>query len=127
MKPTTEVELEVRYAETDQMALVHHSNYLRWFEVARTHHCEKTGHHYADIEELGYWLVVTGATVRYRQGARYGETVRVGCTVDWVATRALQFGYEVHCGERLLATGTSARSVPDRRSSSWESCWLPSS
>ena len=115
VKPRTEVELEVRYAETDQMGVVHHSNYLCWFEVARTRHCEESGHHYADIEEQGHWLVVTGASIRYRQGARYGEKVVVSCALDWVATRAVQFAYEVRCEGRLLATGTTEHVWVDRK------------
>ena len=116
MKPRSEIDLEVRYAETDQMGVVHHANYLVWFEVARTRLCEREGHPYAAIEEQGYWLVVTGATVRYRRGARYGETVQVSCQVDWVGTRGLRFGYEVHCNTKRLATGTTEHVWVDRRS-----------
>ncbi len=67
-----EIELEVRDAETDPMGVVHHANYLIWFEQARTSLCSATGYHYADIEKLGYLLMVTGAQLEYRQGARYG-------------------------------------------------------
>lgn len=123
MKPRTEVELEVRYAETDQMGVVHHSNYLCWFEVARTRHCEESGHHYAAIEEQGYWLVVTAASIRYRQAARYGDHVVVSCVLDWVATRVLQFAYEVHSNGRLLATGTTEHVWVDR--STGRPCRIP--
>ena len=107
MKQEIEIELEVRYAESDQMGIVHHSNYLVWFEVARTRLCLEAGFHYASIEEMGYWLVVTGSSVRYRSGARYGETVTVSCSLDWVGTRALQFAYAVRCGDKRIATGTT--------------------
>ena len=107
MKEQIEIELEVRYAESDQMGIVHHSNYLVWFEIARTRLCLEAGFHYASIEEMGYWLVVTGSAVRYRSGARYGETVTVSCEMDWVGTRALQFAYAVRRGDKRIAAGTT--------------------
>jgi YbgC/YbaW family acyl-CoA thioester hydrolase len=84
MTETTEpirstTEIEVRYIETDQMGVVHHANYVAWFELARTHLCALSGYRYADIETLGYLLMVTGVEVRYRRPARYGETVAVIC------------------------------------------------
>ena len=116
MRARTEIPIEVRYAETDQMGVVHHANYLAWFELARTRLCEEAGHHYAAIEELGYWLVVSGATVRYRQGARYGETVTVSCELDWLGTRALEFGYDVTFEGTRLASATTEHVWVDRRS-----------
>ncbi|MEE8138328.1 MAG: thioesterase family protein [Thermoanaerobaculia bacterium] len=102
-----EIELEVRYAETDQMGVVHHANYLIWFEQARTSLCTATGYHYADIEKLGYLLMVTGAQLEYRQGARYGDTVRVICWLDRLNSRALRFAYEVRREDELLARGST--------------------
>ena len=80
--PASEVEIEVRYKETDQMGVVHHSNYLVWFELARTHHCRAAGMAYREIEDAGYWLMVTGVQLRYRGGARYGDRVRVRCWLE---------------------------------------------
>ena len=73
------VDVEVRYAETDQMGVVHHSVYLVWFELARTRLCLETGYHYSEIEDLGYFLVVTRTEARLLRGATYGETVGVTC------------------------------------------------
>lgn len=89
------VDIEVRYAETDQMGVVHHAVYPVWFEIARTSLCEKTGYHYAEIEQLGYLLMVTGVEVRYLRSAHYGDTVRVCCRLARLASRALAFEYEV--------------------------------
>ncbi|HYH45880.1 MAG TPA: thioesterase family protein [Thermoanaerobaculia bacterium] len=103
----SQIEVEVRYAETDQMRVVHHANYVVWFELARTRLCSLSGFHYADIERLGYLLMVTGVEVRYRRPARYGDTVTVACWGERLASRGLRFAYEVSKGGELLATGAS--------------------
>lgn len=105
MKQSSEVEFEVRYAETDRMGIVHHANYLVWFELARTRFCSDAGMPYPQIEELGYFMIITQAQQNYRQSATYGDTVKVACWLDWVASRGLQFGYRVSRGEQVLTTG----------------------
>lgn len=102
-----EIDVEVRYAETDQMGVVHHSNYLVWFELARTRLCADSGTTYAEIEELGYYLMVTGAHLQYRGGARYGQTVKVRCWLDRLASRVVHFAYEARHGGELLVTGVT--------------------
>lgn len=99
--------VEVRYAETDQMGIVHHSNYVIWFELARTGLCSKSGFHYREIEDMGYQLVVTRTETRHLRGARYGDTVRVRCRGEKYSSRGLRFAYEVFEGETLLASGAT--------------------
>lgn len=108
--------MEVRYAETDQMGVVHHSVYLVWFELARTRLCLESGHHYADVEKLGYYLVVTRTETRLLAGAAYGDTVRVVCWLDRMGSRGLRFAYEVRRGEDLIATGATEHVWVDRAS-----------
>jgi acyl-CoA thioester hydrolase len=100
-----EIEVEVRYAETDQMGVVHHANYLVWFELARTRLCSLSGYHYSDIEKLGYLLMVTGAELNYRRSARYGDTVLVSSWIDRLGSRGLNFAYEVVFDGQVLVTG----------------------
>jgi acyl-CoA thioester hydrolase len=100
-------EIEVRYAETDQMGVVHHANYIIWFELARTRLCALSGYHYADIEKMGYLLMVTGVEARYRRPARYGDHIRVVCWGDHLGSRGMRFAYEVYKDDDLLATGFS--------------------
>jgi acyl-CoA thioester hydrolase len=102
-----ETEIEVRYAETDQMGVVHHANYVVWFELARTRLCALSGFHYADVERLGYFLMVTGVQLSYRKPARYGDTVRVVCWGDRLGSRGVRFAYEVRNGGDLLVTGAT--------------------
>lgn len=101
------IDVEVRYAETDQMGVVHHANYLVWFELARTRLCEQGGHRYADIEAAGHYLVVTRTETRYGTGARYGDTVQVTCWLDKLGSRGLRFAYEVRRGGERLASGAT--------------------
>ena len=105
MKQHAEVEFDVRYAETDQMGIVHHANYLVWYELARTRFCAEAGTPYPEIEKLGFFLIITQAQQDYRLAALYGDTVRVTCWLDWVSSRSLQFGYRVMRNDQLLSTG----------------------
>lgn len=113
----TEIEVEVRYAETDQMGVVHHANYVVWFELARTALCSVTGFHYADIERLGYLLMVTGVEARYHRPARYGDAARIVCWCERMGSRGLRFAYEVRKGEERLVTGATEHIWIDKATS----------
>jgi acyl-CoA thioester hydrolase len=101
------VPIEVRYAETDQMGVVHHANYLIWFEVARTRLCAEAGFHYAEIERQGHLILVTGAALSYRGAAHYGDHLEVGCCLGRLASRGLRFAYRVLRQQEVLVTGTT--------------------
>ncbi|HUO86673.1 MAG TPA: thioesterase family protein [Thermoanaerobaculia bacterium] len=111
------IDVEVRYAETDQMGVVHHGEYVVWFEIARTRLCADSGWHYADIERLGYHLMVTGVELSYRRPARYGETVQVTCSIARLGSRGLTFAYRVERAGELLVRGTTGHVWVDRASS----------
>ena len=100
-------QIEVRYAETDQMGVVHHANYLVWFELARTDYCRRLGIRYTEIEDRGYLLMVVGASLKYRRPTRYGEDVTVECTLNRCASRGLTFGYRVLVDGRPSAVGST--------------------
>jgi acyl-CoA thioester hydrolase len=95
MKDIVDVDIRVRYAETDQMGVAYYANYLVWFEVGRSEFCRKRGFRYAELEALGYKLVVTDVHCRYRSSARYDETVVVRTRLKGVNKRMITFGYEV--------------------------------
>ena len=101
------ISVEVRYAETDQMGIVHHANYLVWFELARTALCRLSGYAYSEIEKAGYLLVVTGAELKYRKPARYEETLDVSAWIERLASRSIRFRYEVRRRGELLVTGST--------------------
>jgi acyl-CoA thioester hydrolase len=110
------IDVEVRYAETDQMGVVHHAEYVVWFEMARTRLCAESGFHYADIERLGYFLMVTAVEVSYRRAARYGDTVQVACALERLGSRGLRFAYRVRRAGELLVRGATEHVWVDRAS-----------
>ena len=73
----TESRVRVRYKETDQMGIAHHSNYIVWFEIGRTEYCRAAGLPYRSMEDAGLLILVTAVECRYRRPARYDDAVSV--------------------------------------------------
>lgn len=101
------LELSVRFVETDAMGVVHHSNYLVWFEAARVHWMDVAGVPYAEVAAGGNHFAVIAANVEYRAPARFGDTVRVTASLTHMRSRRVRFDYVVTnvAGGALLATG----------------------
>jgi len=91
----TASEVRVRYAETDQMGVAYHANYLVWCEVGRTDFIRALGMTYAELEKQGVMLAVADAQLRYHASARYDELVRIETRLLDVRSRGVTFGYEV--------------------------------
>lgn len=98
----------VRYAETDQMGIVHHSAYVIWMEEGRSEFMRQKHVDYANVEKRGLSLAVTELNVRYIASAHYGEQVTVRTWVDSLRSRMLVFGYEIVNAEtkQKLITGS---------------------
>lgn len=112
--PPTEIEFRVRYAETDQMGVVYHTNYLVWCEVGRTDFIRKRGMSYADIERSGTLLAVADLSARFHGAARYEQLIRVQTTLTDLQSRLIVFEYLItnaETGERLVTARTSLISV----------------
>lgn len=99
----------VRYVETDAMGITHHSNYIAYFEEARSHHMRERGVDYADFERSGYWLTVTEVHARYLVPTRYAQRITARCWIDELKSRVIRFGYEIVDAEsdQLCVTGYS--------------------
>lgn len=91
----SEVTLWVRYAETDSMRIVHHSNYLVYFEEARSDYMRQRGENYAHFERDGFNLAVTEVNARYLRPALYGQQITIRCWIADVQSRGMTFRYEV--------------------------------
>lgn len=92
---TTSIEFRVRYAETDQMGVVYHANYLVWCELGRTELIRSRGSSYAELERSGTLLAVADASLRYHAAARYDDLIRVDAWIEEVRSRTVTFGYLV--------------------------------
>ena len=91
-----ETEVRVRYAETDQMGIVHHSNYLVWFEAGRSDLCRQKGFSYKEMEEQGDSLLVVAETYcRYKSPAYYEDVLLIRTKVGEIRSRSIRFIYEV--------------------------------
>ena len=103
-----DVTVRVRYAETDQMGVVYHSNYLIWFEVGRVELMRALGFDYKQMEiEDDTYIVVADVHCRYHHPARYDELLIVRTRILEAKNRVLKFGYELFRQEdqKLLASG----------------------
>jgi acyl-CoA thioester hydrolase len=112
--PHHDVEFRVRYAETDQMGVVYHTNYLVWCEVGRTDFIRARGMSYAAIERAGIGLAVSELSARFHGAARYDDLVRVRTTLAEVRSRGITFDYLItraESGERLVSARTALVSI----------------
>jgi acyl-CoA thioester hydrolase len=103
-----DVTVRVRYAETDQMGVVYHANYLIWFEVGRVELMRALGFDYKLMEiEDDTFIVVADAHCRYHHPAHYDELLTVRTSILEAKNRTLKFGYELfrQSDNKLLATG----------------------
>src|SRR5579884_1840030 len=114
MTTTGEITIRVRYAETDRMGLLHHANYLVYFEQGRTELLRDQGVTYKDLEDQGFLLVLTKVEVRYRRPARYDDLLTLRTIVERVTHVRIDHRYEVLCGGQLLAEGSSTLACVDR-------------
>ena len=96
-------EIEIRYAETDQMGVVYHANYLVWMEVGRTQLISDLGFSYADMEKEGIISPVIDLQVQYKKPMKYGETVRVHTWIEEYNGFKVAYGYEMYTPDGELA------------------------
>lgn len=109
-----DITIRVRYAETDRMGLLHHANYLVYFEQGRTELLRARGLAYKDLEDQGYLLVLTKAEVRYRSPARYDDVLTLKTTVIRTTAVRIDHQYELLRDGALLAEGNTTLACVDR-------------
>ena len=101
-------EIRVRYAETDRMGLLHHANYLIYFEQARTDLLRAVGGNYKELEDAGFLLVLTKAEVSYKSPAYYDDVLTVRTTVSRTTPVRLEHTYRVtNAAGKLVAEGAT--------------------
>lgn len=105
-------QIRVRYAETDQMGVAYHANYLVWCEVGRTEFIRQLGVSYAEMEAAGVKLAVADAHLRYRAAARYDDEITITTRLTSARSRMVSFAYRLtrhrpDGGEDLVADATT--------------------
>jgi acyl-CoA thioester hydrolase len=113
-KKVSETRIRVRYAETDQMGVVYHSNYFIWFEVGRVELMRQLGFTYKEMErEDGCYIAVVDARCRYKAPARYDDEIIIRTHLKNVRESLIHFGYEAlrASDNVLLAEGETTHIV----------------
>jgi len=116
LQALNETRLRVRYAETDQMGVVYHSNHFIWFEVGRVELLRQMGFSYRDMErDDGHFIAVAEAKCRYRAPVFYDEEVVVRTRLKAVRESVIAFSYELVRAEtgEMLAEGETTHIVTD--------------
>jgi acyl-CoA thioester hydrolase len=113
-----ETKLRVRYAETDKMGVVYHSNFVIWFEVGRVELLRDLGFQYSDMElQDDCHIPVVDLRVRYKSPAQYDDVIVLRTEIKNVRASLLHFGYEVFrdSDRTLLATGETTHIIVDKK------------
>jgi len=100
---------QAKYYETDQMAVVHHSNYIRWFEEARVDYLEQIGLGYDKIEAAGVYSPVLGVNCQYKSSVRFNEVVEIRVVLSFFNGIKMTIGYQIldATTQQIRAIGTS--------------------
>ena len=109
-------ERKTNYYETDQMAIIHHSNYVRYLEEARLYYMEQFGLPYRYVEEQGILIPVLGVSVEYKKSIVYGDTIVIQQWIDSFSPVKFSMCYEIRNKEtgELHATATSKHCFVDK-------------
>jgi acyl-CoA thioester hydrolase len=102
-----DIDVRVRYAETDAMGYLHHSQYLVYFEMGRTDLLRVNGLRYRDMEERGLFYVVARMEIRYKAPAHYDDLLTLTTTSTKVSRVRVDHTYELRRDEALLTEGSS--------------------
>lgn len=108
--------VRVRYAETDQMGVVYHANYLVWFEIGRVDFIRSLGMDYRTMEqEDGLAIAVVDVSARYKLPARYDDELRIETRLNAARGAIIKFGYKVKrdADDALLCEGETVHVVVD--------------
>lgn len=90
-----EIEVRVRYGETDQMGVVYHGNYAQYFEIGRIEWLRKFGISYKQMEEEGIMLPVISLAINYKKSARYDDVIKVKTQLVKLPSATIEFYYEI--------------------------------
>ena len=110
---TTCAEVRVPFFDTDAMRIVHHANYVRYFELARVRLLDEHHRPYTDYMAEGIHFAVTRVEVDYKQAARFDDRLAVQAWLTWVRGASLAVGYAITRGDELLVHGSTEHAAVD--------------
>lgn len=108
------MKLRVRFAETDQMGVAHHSAYVVWFEAARVEWLRERGLSYRQIEDGGVSLAVSRIEVAYRAATYFDDELTITARLEEARNRRVVFAYQIKRDGRLVANATTEHVPTDR-------------
>ena len=112
-RPVADYVRRISFYQTDAMGIVHHANYAHLLEDARIRYLEQFDLAYADYVAQGFHFAVTRLDVRYRRGARFDENILTQVWLDWVRGASIGIGYELRCGDEVVATAVTEHALVD--------------
>lgn len=113
----TDVDIEVRYAETDQMGVVHHSNYIVWCELGRTNLIKELGFNYSKLEKEGIISPVINVNIDYKSPAHYGDVITISTWIEHYDGLRVIYGYEIKNEDNMLCAAGQSSHVCVRKDS----------
>lgn len=103
-----DIQVRVRYAETDQMGVVYHGNYVQYFEMGRVEWLRNLGVSYKWMEDNGVMLPVVSLSMNYKKSARYDDLLTIRTILNKLSSVKIEFDYEIYNeANELLTTGNS--------------------
>lgn len=108
----SEKQIEIRYAETDQMGVVYHANYIIWLEIGRAQLIHDLGFAYTKLEDEGYLSPVIDVSIQYKAALRYGQIATVRTWIESHSRLRTTYGYEVlHEDGTVAATAKTVHTL----------------
>lgn len=107
---------KVQYYETDQMQIVHHSNFIKWFEEARMHLMDAVNFGYEEMEGMGILVPILSVNAEYKSMVRFGETVEIEASIKELSQVKLLLSYEIRDikTQELRCTGETKHAFIDK-------------
>jgi len=114
LKKYNEIDLRIRYGETDQMGIVYHGNYAQYFEIGRTEWLRNLGLTYKQMEEDGVKLPVISLVVNFKKSVCYDDVIKVKTTLKKMPTASIEFDYEIENEKgEIVTTGNTVLAFID--------------
>ncbi len=109
-----DLDIRVRYCETDAMGVLHHSHYVNYFEMGRTEMLRNIGGSYRQMEESGLFLMIVKFECTYKAPAHYDDLLQLRTILKRITPAKMEHDYELYRDDDLLATGRTILACVDK-------------